>query len=158
MTTLEGQTLVIVGGSSGLGFAVAKAALLSLASHVIIASSSPDKVQNAIEKLEQAIGGKGLTGKISGATLNVRDLEAVKTYFANIGEIDHLIWTSGDPLKLGFPDVDITAIKGATIAIIFFSYLVNSHLIRIKTHLTFASGVHSWLLNKSRLKREAPSL
>ena len=113
MTTLEGKTLVIVGGSSGIGFAVAEASLISLASHVVIASANPARVQSAVQRLEQAIAGKGLPGKISSATFDVTDLPAVKDYFSSLGEIDHLIWTSGDPLKLGFPNVDITELKGS---------------------------------------------
>ena len=112
MSTLEGKKIVIVGGSSGLGFGVAKASLLNLASEVIIASHSKERVDNAISRLEAAISGKNVPGKLTGLTLDARDLKAVKTFTLELGEIDHLVWTSGDPLRLGFMDMDIEGQKG----------------------------------------------
>lgn len=38
--TLQGKKIVVVGGSSGIGYSVAKAALKEVAGHVLVASSS----------------------------------------------------------------------------------------------------------------------
>ena len=51
MASLEGQTILIVGGSSGIGYGVAKLSLLSKASTVIIASSNKSRVDNALSRL-----------------------------------------------------------------------------------------------------------
>ena len=51
MATLQGKKVVVIGGSSGIGYGVARASLLSLAEHVIVASSSQAKVTAAVGKL-----------------------------------------------------------------------------------------------------------
>ncbi|KAH8115684.1 short-chain dehydrogenase/reductase SDR [Phellopilus nigrolimitatus] len=107
MATLEGKRIAIVGGSSGIGYAVAKASLLSLADHVIIGSSSQAKVEAAVSRLHAELSGKAVKGKISGDVIDARDSASVKAFFAKVGEIDHLVWSSGDSLQLGFSDVDL---------------------------------------------------
>lgn len=112
MATLEGKTVLIVGGSSGIGFGVAKGALLSLAEKVIIASSSQQRIDDALERLRTATVGKNLPGKVSGAILNAKEIRNVVAFFDSIGEIDHLVWTSGDALKRGWKDVNLESLKG----------------------------------------------
>ena len=51
MAALQGKRIIVIGGSSGIGYSVAKASLLSLAEHVTIASSSQAKVAAAVERL-----------------------------------------------------------------------------------------------------------
>ncbi|THH03730.1 hypothetical protein EW145_g6053 [Phellinidium pouzarii] len=114
MATLAGKTIVVVGGSSGIGYGVAKAALLSRAEQVIIGSSSQTKVNGALARLQAeltAIGGAAVEGKLTGEIVNARDSASVKGLFKRIGVIDHLVWTSGDPLRLGFPDIDLNLNK-----------------------------------------------
>ena len=112
MSTLEGAKIVVVGGSSGLGFGVAKASLLNSASEVIIASHNKERIAGAVSRLESAIEGKGVPRKVTGLVLDARDLQAVKKFFLELGEIDHLVWTSGDALRLGFLDRDLEKEKG----------------------------------------------
>jgi len=101
MATLEGKTILIVGGSSGIGFGVAKVSLIALASHVIIASSSKAKLDNALQRLQTFFSDKKIPGKFSAEIVDGKDSDSVKQLLARVGEIDHLIWTSGDPLKFG---------------------------------------------------------
>lgn len=119
MATLENQTILIVGGSSGIGFAVAKASLLSLAAKVIIASSSAARVQNAIQRLEAVIAEKKLPGKVVGDTVNATNVDVVEEFVAKVGVVDHLIWTSGDSGLLSIissPDVDLNKAKSKLIS------------------------------------------
>jgi len=117
MATLAGKTVVVVGGSSGIGFGVAKASLLSSASHVIIVSSNKQRVEDAVVRLQAAVSEAAksthlsVVGKITGDVLDVRSIAGVHEFFGKIGELDHLVWTSGDPLRLGFPNVDLEAQK-----------------------------------------------
>jgi len=109
MATLESKTIIIFGGSSGIGYAVAEACLLSRASLVIIASSNVDRVTTAVRRLQAT--GRGV-GKVRGEVVDVRDHAALKEFVTGIGEVDHVVYTCGDPLKLlGFPDVDVESMK-----------------------------------------------
>lgn len=129
MATLAGKTVLVVGGTSGIGahrhmttstsphideavgFTVAEASLASQATHVIVASSSAQKVDVAVAKLEVLKA----AGKVSGATVNAKDGESVKALMESVGEIDHLVWTSGDARKTGlFPDIDVDASRGVS--------------------------------------------
>jgi NAD(P)-dependent dehydrogenase (short-subunit alcohol dehydrogenase family) len=84
--TLRDRRVVVIGGSSGIGFAVAEAALAEGA-QVVIGSSRADKVEAAIAKL-----GDGA----SGAAVDVRDEASVQAFFAGVGPFDHLAYTAGD--------------------------------------------------------------
>jgi NAD(P)-dependent dehydrogenase (short-subunit alcohol dehydrogenase family) len=84
--SLTGKQIVIIGGSSGIGRAVAKAAL-DAGANVHIGSSNEGRLDAALELL-----GKGA----SGTTVDVRDEASVEAFFANIGTIDHLVYTAGD--------------------------------------------------------------
>lgn len=108
MASLAGKIILIVGGTSGIGFGVAEAALTSQAAHVIVASRSAEKVNATISKLQKL---PGVQGKVTGATVDATNLESVNQLVVSVGEIDHLVWTSGDHLKLGFPDVDLSQMK-----------------------------------------------
>ncbi len=69
MMTLSGQKILVVGGTSGVGFAVAKLSLLSVASHVIVASSTASKVEGAVSHLQAIITEYNLPGKVTGDVL-----------------------------------------------------------------------------------------
>jgi len=113
LTTLKGQTVVVIGGTSGIGLAVAKLSLLDQAAHVVIASSNQTKVDDSITSLEALASSAGFGGKVLGKAVDVTDLKAVETFITELGEIDHLVYTSGEHLKLGFPNVDLEEMRSA---------------------------------------------
>ncbi len=84
--TLSGQRVVVIGGSSGIGYAVAQAALAEGA-QVVIGSSKADKVAAAVARLGNSA---------SGAAVNVREEASLKAFFDGIGAFDHLAFTAGD--------------------------------------------------------------
>ncbi|HEY1879659.1 MAG TPA: SDR family oxidoreductase [Caulobacteraceae bacterium] len=84
--SLTGKRVVVVGGSSGIGYAIAEAALSEGAS-VIIASSNADNVAAAAARL-----GSGAEGR----PLDARDPDAIAAFFDGLGTIDHLAYTAGD--------------------------------------------------------------
>jgi NAD(P)-dependent dehydrogenase (short-subunit alcohol dehydrogenase family) len=98
MSTLKGQTLLVVGGSSGIGFAVAKLSLLSFASLVIIASSSKTKVENAVARLINDVGSDAAS-RVRGEVVDGRSSKEVRELMEKVGELDHLIWTAGGALS-----------------------------------------------------------
>jgi NAD(P)-dependent dehydrogenase (short-subunit alcohol dehydrogenase family) len=87
---LENKRVVVLGGSSGIGFAVAELAAAQGA-RTIIASSNAERVQKAIESLG---------GDVQGHVVDVSDERAVETLFAKLGPFDHLVYSAGDSLFL----------------------------------------------------------
>jgi NAD(P)-dependent dehydrogenase (short-subunit alcohol dehydrogenase family) len=86
----ENKRVVIIGGSSGIGLAIAEKVTLQGA-EVVIVSSKAERVQEAI----QSIG-----GNVRGEAVDVSDEKAVEGFFTNIGAFDHLVFTAGDSLQL----------------------------------------------------------
>ena len=123
MATLKGKTILIVGGSSGIGYGVALASLQSEASKVIIASSSADKLAEAKMHLREEDGYvRGFyKGEIETKVLNAKDLDSVKSVVESIGEIDHLVFTSGDHLRITpFNTTSIATMKGLSSVFLLF--------------------------------------
>ena len=86
MPKLDGKTVVVIGGASGVGFAVAEAALAAGA-EVVVGSSQTARIEAAASKL-----GKGAKGH----TVDVRDEASVAAFFDIVGAFDHLVFTAGD--------------------------------------------------------------
>jgi NAD(P)-dependent dehydrogenase (short-subunit alcohol dehydrogenase family) len=86
----ENKRVVIVGGSSGIGFAVAEETA-SQGAEVVIVSSKAERVQEAIQSIGRDAGGDAV---------DVSDEKAVESFFTNLGVFDHLVFTAGDSLQL----------------------------------------------------------
>src|SRR3569833_233508 len=87
MSKLAGQTVVLVGGSAGIGFETARLARAEGA-EVVLTGRSPDKLEKAAEEL----------GARSTAAFDVADPAAVAGFFAALpGTIDHVLVTAGGP-------------------------------------------------------------
>jgi NAD(P)-dependent dehydrogenase (short-subunit alcohol dehydrogenase family) len=84
------KRVVIVGGSSGIGLAVAEKAALQGA-EIVIVSSNAERVHAAT---------KSIGGDIRGEAVDVYDEKAVERFFTKIGAFDHLVFTAGDSLQL----------------------------------------------------------
>src|SRR5512135_1641761 len=84
--SLKDQHVVVIGGSSGIGFAVARAALADGA-RVTIGSSNPQNVEAAVGKL-----GDGA----SGHAVDVKTEADVAGFFEKAGALAHLVYTAGD--------------------------------------------------------------
>ena len=99
--TLEDRRVLVVGGSSGIGFAVARAAL-EAGAKVTIASSRAERVRDAVGRLG---GGEGVQ-------LDVTDEAAVQAFFEGSGGFDHIAFTAADWAQVDhtrFADLDLAA-------------------------------------------------
>lgn len=95
---LSGKKVIILGGTSGLGLATAKAAAAEGA-EIIIVSSNQQRIDQALKDIP---GGKGYAADL-GKEQNIKDL------FSRIGKFDHLVYTAGENLTLNdIADTDIT--------------------------------------------------
>ncbi|WP_199053291.1 SDR family oxidoreductase [Aquitalea sp. ASV15] len=99
--SLQDQTVVIIGGSSGLGLASAQAAIHAGA-RVIIGSSSTDKLQQAVHSLGQ---------QASSHPVDVLDAASIQAFFAAIPALDHLLITAAVIRPGLLLEADITALQ-----------------------------------------------
>jgi len=83
---LDGQRVVVVGGTSGMGLATARAAA-AVGADVTVASSSERKVAAALATLPSSCTGRAV---------DVRDESSVAALFDEVGPFDHLVITAGD--------------------------------------------------------------
>jgi NAD(P)-dependent dehydrogenase (short-subunit alcohol dehydrogenase family) len=84
--SLRTKRVVVIGGTSGIGFAVAELALNEHAK-VTVASSNPANVEGAVKRLAEGA---------SGVTMDVTSEDSIAAAFEQLGHIDHLVFTAGD--------------------------------------------------------------
>ena len=102
--SLDGKTVVVIGGASGVGFAIAEAAR-DAGARVVIGSSQPANVEAAVARL-----GGGATGSV----IDVADEASVAGFFEALGPFDHLAFTAGDwggNMYAPTRDMDLTAAR-----------------------------------------------
>jgi len=133
---LQEKRVAILGGTSGIGLAVARAALDEGAS-VLIASSRAQSVQRA----QTLLPSSGLTAQV----VDMRSAEAIGAFFETSGALDHVVFTAGEALVLG--PLATTELRDARAAfdIRYFGVLAVAKfaapVIRAGGSLVFTSGV-----------------
>jgi len=108
-----------------MGYGVAEASLKSEASEVIVVSSTLERVELAVKRLEDA---SLWSGKVRGEVVNEKDHEALKKFILGIGEMDHIVWTSGDTLHRTFPNIDPEEAKGTIVILVLLPSFHATHL------------------------------
>jgi NAD(P)-dependent dehydrogenase (short-subunit alcohol dehydrogenase family) len=135
--SLDKNRVVVIGGTSGIGFAVAKLAQ-SIGADVIIASSNPANVETALKRLPHA----------TGETVDLRNEADVSRFFDKIGAFDHLAVTAGDwggmPLHVATQDINLAASRDL-LAVRFWGAVAaakhGSRVIRERGSITLTSGM-----------------
>ena len=84
--TLKGKRILVLGGTSGIGLAVAEA-VVAEDSEVVVVSSQQSRVADAL-----SISGPGAQG----FTAQLSDEASVDDLFAKVGKFDHMVYTAGD--------------------------------------------------------------
>jgi NAD(P)-dependent dehydrogenase (short-subunit alcohol dehydrogenase family) len=90
---LNGKRVVVLGGSAGIGLAVARAAAREGA-EVIIGSHNADRVGQAVAELRKVAPGA------SGGAVDLRSPSAVRALFEATGPFHHLVYTAGEELLI----------------------------------------------------------
>jgi NAD(P)-dependent dehydrogenase (short-subunit alcohol dehydrogenase family) len=95
---LNGQRIVILGGTSGIGLATARA-VAEQGADVVVASSRRVSVDAALDVLP---------ARAQGHVLDMSDSAAIEAFFETLGAFDHLVYTAGEALSLmPLDDMDI---------------------------------------------------
>lgn len=122
---LEGNRILIVGGSAGVGYSVAEGCVELGAGAVIISSSSIDRVQDSVAHLRSSYPSKA--SRVSGFACNLAQEDVLEGNLVALLEaatsrgqhkLDHIAFTAGDTLVP-------TSLKNADLA-----YLKNIFLVR----------------------------
>jgi NAD(P)-dependent dehydrogenase (short-subunit alcohol dehydrogenase family) len=129
---LRGARVLIVGGSAGIGYAVAEGCL-EYGATVHIASSNKDRVAKAIDSLLASY--PSAKGRLHGHTCdlsNAATLESnVAELFAAIGTLDHVISTAGDPFKRQVSPEGKTGIHAVTVESLIERAMVRTFAVQI---------------------------
>lgn len=88
--SLDGKRVVILGGTSGIGLATAKAAQREGAVAVVV-SSRQKRVDRALASLDR---------RAEGDVVDLSDEAQVRKFFEHVGAFDHLVYTAGETLQL----------------------------------------------------------
>lgn len=88
---LTGKRVVLLGGSSGIGLATAKAAAAEGAQLVVV-SSNQQRIDRALTELPAGS---------EGYAVDLTNGQQIRECFNQSGTFDHLVFTAGDTLRLG---------------------------------------------------------
>jgi NAD(P)-dependent dehydrogenase (short-subunit alcohol dehydrogenase family) len=95
---LNGKRILLLGGTSGIGLAAARAAAREGA-EIVVVSSAKGRVAEALAALPAGAEGRAV---------DLLDEAAVRGFFDEIGPFDHLVYTAGEPLQLAqLPQTDL---------------------------------------------------
>jgi len=103
---LANQRVLILGGSSGIGFAVAEAAL-EYGAHIILSSSNQSKLDSAVERLKTAYPAQTSTQTIIAHVCDLSDAANLDTNLESLFQaatangthkLNHVVTTAGDPV------------------------------------------------------------
>ena len=99
---LTGKRVVLLGGSSGMGLATAKAAAAAGAQVVIVSSQQP-RLDSALQELPPGS---------QGHAVDLTNEAQVKAFFDQNGAFDHLVYTAGGPLLMGnLQEMSVEAVR-----------------------------------------------
>jgi NAD(P)-dependent dehydrogenase (short-subunit alcohol dehydrogenase family) len=95
-SALLGQTVVVIGGSAGIGLETGRLARAEGAD-VILTGRNPERLQRAVEEL----------GAIGSAAFDAGDFEALARFFEDLpARVDHVIVTAGGPYYAPLAEID----------------------------------------------------
>src|SRR5262249_55221928 len=94
---LLGQTVVVIGGSAGIGLETARPARAEGAK-VILAARNPERLKQAADNLEA----------LSTSAFDATDPVAIEQFFRGLATIDHVMVTAGRPYYGRLADMDFS--------------------------------------------------
>lgn len=138
---LQGQRVAVVGGSSGIGLATARA-LADAGAQVVIAGRDQ-------AKLDAALGTIG--GPVSARTVDATQRDALDRFFADLGALDHLVLALSGAAGGGpFRTLDLAALRSGFEAK-FWAHVAAAQAalptLRTDGSLTFVSAISARMAN-----------
>ncbi|KAK4082298.1 uncharacterized protein Triagg1_2110 [Trichoderma aggressivum f. europaeum] len=156
---LQGHRVLLLGGSSGVGFCVAEAAL-EHGAQVVISSSNQSRLDKAVSRLKEHIKAANLGDADKLVSAKTCDLGNPATIEENVvqllefatkdGKLDHVVHTAGDALNVGgLADITIEKINAIfqvrnNAAIILAKYLSKYVNQGVKSSYILTGGTITW--------------
>ncbi|MCF3130788.1 SDR family oxidoreductase [Streptomyces olivochromogenes] len=98
---LADQTVVVIGGSSGIGLETARLVRAS-GGQLVLVGRNPERLERAARELEP----------LSTAAFDVTDVDRLQRFFQELpGQVDHVLVTAGRPSYVPLADMDLTAAR-----------------------------------------------
>ncbi|MEL6321941.1 MAG: SDR family NAD(P)-dependent oxidoreductase, partial [Cyanobacteria bacterium J06626_14] len=97
MNALQGKKVVVIGGSSGMGLAIAKAAAEAEA-QVVIAGRSPQKLEDALAEIEQ---------NVLAYPVDLTQDDSIADFFAREGTVDYLVISGSSATSGTFTELPV---------------------------------------------------
>ena len=97
---LLGQTVVVIGGSAGIGLETARRARAEGAK-LILTGRNPERLQRAASELKA----------LSTVAFDATDTAALERFFRDLPPIDHVMVTAGRPYYSRLRDMDLAQVR-----------------------------------------------
>ncbi|KYK57136.1 DUF89 domain-containing protein [Drechmeria coniospora] len=154
---LQNHRVLVLGGSTGIGFCVAEAAV-EHGAHVIISSSNQAKLDKAVGRLQAHAAAIGLEAeRISAKTCDLSNPDTIEDnvvslleYATQHGKLDHVAFTAGDAIKITplaettVADVQKTGMVRQVGLIMLAKHLPKYINVRAASSLTVTGGTNTW--------------
>ncbi|EPE06902.1 short chain dehydrogenase [Ophiostoma piceae UAMH 11346] len=149
---LAGQKIVVIGGSSGIGFGAA-AAFVAVGAHVTIISSSQEHVDDAVKRLSKVEVEikSAASASVRGVVADVRDEDAFTATLRQLAPVDHVVFSAVDKIIRGpLADTNLDDAKhlfGVKFwgSIVLGKALVKYDIVRPGGSLTLTSGAAAYI-------------
>ena len=130
---LRGQTVVVIGGSAGIGLETARRARAEGAD-VILTARNPERLQRAASEL----------GALSTAAFDATDAVSLERFFGGLPTpIDHVMVTAGRPYYARLSDMDFTEARRLLDEHLLLAFQIGRHAadrVRPEGTLLFMGG------------------
>lgn len=139
-SALAGQSVVVLGGSSGIGLAAGEL-LAAVGARVVLAGRDRTRLDAAVARVDSAAS----AAHVQGVVLDVTSPDALHALFDGVGATDHVLLTAGYPSGAGpvgtLPhDAAQSAVAAPVATALTLAQAAVPHL-RPGGSITFSSGV-----------------
>jgi len=135
---LQNTRVLVIGGTSGIGLGVAQA--------VADRGATPIVVSRRRASVDRALAELPVDAR--GATVDLTDPEALDRLVAEVGDVDHLVYTAGEPLEMAAlaeltPEVVTAFFQTRFIGALSVARVFGPRL-RAGGSITLTSGTAAW--------------
>jgi NAD(P)-dependent dehydrogenase (short-subunit alcohol dehydrogenase family) len=130
---MDHQIVLVIGGSSGIGFEIARQASAQGA-ELIITGRDNKKLETAASKFR---------GSVKSVALDAHDDEALEAFFATLQPVDHLVSMVGDSMAGGFLTTSPETMRHVLRSKFWANWMIGKHAapkLRRGGSMTFTAG------------------